>query len=260
MNGAITYPLSLLLGLYVACCLFLYVAQRGFIYFPTAEVSNPLAQDLRITSGEETLQVWQLNSGTEQAIIYFGGNAEDVAGNSREFSATFTASTIYLVNYRGYGASTGSPSETGLFGDAEAVYDFVEQRHHRVHAIGRSLGSGVAVHLASVRPVDKLVLVTPYDSIKNIAQSSMPIFPVSLLLKDRYESWRLAGELKNHTLALLAEHDKIIPMANSKVLIASFQPSLIVTKVIPGVDHNSISVMPSYWQAIHEFLKEMGSE
>ena len=254
MNGGITFSLVLALILYGACCLFLYAAQRSFIYFPTAESSNPQAQDLRIPSGDEILQVWQLNPGAQRGIIYFGGNAEDVAGNTALFADVFGDQAVYLVNYRGYGGSSGSPTEAGLFADAEAVYDFVKHLHSSIHVIGRSLGSGVAMHLASVRDVDKLVLVTPYDSIASIAGNSMPLFPVSLLIKDRYDSWRLAGKLHNQTLALLAEYDEVIPRASSEKLIAAFQPQLISTLVIPRANHNSIGMMAGYRAALDSFL------
>jgi fermentation-respiration switch protein FrsA (DUF1100 family) len=255
LNSGITFSLVLALVLYGACCLFLYVAQRSFIYFPTAESSNPVAQDLRIASGDEILQVWQLNPGAEQGIIYFGGNAEDVAGNTPLFADVFKGQAVYLVNYRGYGGSSGSPTEAGLFADAEAVYDYVKHLHSSIHVIGRSLGSGVAVHLATVRDVDKLVLVTPYDSIASIAENSMPLFPVSLLIKDRYDSWRLAGKLRNQTLALLAEYDEVIPRASSEKLIAAFQPRLLSTLVIPRANHNSIGMMAGYRAALDNFLR-----
>jgi len=254
MNSGLTLPLVLALVFYAACCLFLYVAQRSFIYFPTAESPNPLAQELRIASGDETLQVWQLNPGAERGIIYFGGNAEDVADNTPLFADLFPGQTVYLVNYRGYGGSSGSPSEAGLFADAEAVYDAVRPRHAGVHVIGRSLGSGVAVYLASVRDVDKLVLVTPYDSIASIAQHSMPIFPVALLIKDRYDSRRLAPGLTNQTLMLLAEQDQVIPRASSEKLMEAFQPALITRVVIGGANHNSIGMMASYRAALASFL------
>jgi pimeloyl-ACP methyl ester carboxylesterase len=255
LNSSITFSLVLALVLYGACCLFLYLAQRSFIYFPTAESSNPQAQDLRITSGDETLQLWQLNPGAKQGIIYFGGNAEDVAGNTPLFAQVFAHQTVYLVNYRGYGGSSGSPSEAGLFADAEAVYDFVKLLHSRIHVIGRSLGSGVAVHLATVRDVDKLVLVTPYDSIASIASNSMPLFPVSLLIRDRYDSRRLAGALQNQTLALLAENDEVIPRASSERLIAAFQSQLISKLVIHQANHNSIGMMAGYRAALDSFLR-----
>ncbi len=254
MNSGIASTLLLALLAYAGFCLFLYSAQRSFIYFPTAEVSNPAARDLRIDSGAETIQVWQLNPDREQAILYFGGNAEDVANNTPDFLQLFDDYTVYLVNYRGYGASTGAPSEAGLFADAEAIHDFIATEHARVHVMGRSLGSGIAVHLASVREVGKLILVTPYDSIANIAAKSMPIFPVKLMLKDRYESWRLAGKLDNPTLALLAQYDNVIPRARSEALIAAFAPGQLRVVVVPRADHNSIGMIPAYRASLADFM------
>jgi pimeloyl-ACP methyl ester carboxylesterase len=259
MNSTIGSTLVLALLLYGAGCLFLYLTQRNFIYYPTPESHNPAAIDLRIPSGEETLQVWQLNPGREQAILYFGGNAEDVAGNTPAFAGTFPDFTVYLVNYRGYGASSGAPTESGLFADAEAVHDQIAKNHRSVHLIGRSLGSGVAVHLASVREVGRLALITPYDSIANVASSAMPIFPVKWLLKDRFDSARLAGKLVNPTLALLAENDRVIPRARSEQLVAAFQPRIVTAVTIPHADHNTIGMLASYWESLKRFMEDGNS-
>ncbi|MEP5763614.1 MAG: alpha/beta hydrolase [Halieaceae bacterium] len=254
MNSTINSILLVVLVLYGAACVFLFVMQRGFIYYPTPESSNPEARDLRINSAGETLQLWQLNPGQEQAIIYFGGNAEDVAGNIPMFAAIFPDFTFYLVNYRGYGASSGSPSEAGLFADAEAIYDQLAADHGRIDLIGRSLGSGVAVHLAAAREVGRLALVTPYDSIANVASKAMPLFPVKWLLQDRFESWRIAPGLTTPTLALLAEQDNVIPRASSESLVAAFKPEFIQFEIIPEADHNSIGMMVIYWDSLREFF------
>jgi pimeloyl-ACP methyl ester carboxylesterase len=255
MNSTIASTAVLVLVVYSAACLFLYLTQRYFIYYPTPESDNSYAIDLRISSGDETLQVWQLHPGHEQAILYFGGNAEDVAGNAPAFAQAFPDFTVYLVNYRGYGASSGSPTEAGLFADAESLHDRVANHHRIVHLVGRSLGSGVAVHLAAAREVGRLVLITPYDSIANVASAAMPIFPVKWLLKDRFDSARLAGKLTNPTLALLAEHDRVIPRTSSERLVAAFQPRIVTAVIIPHADHNSIGMMPGYWDRQKRFLE-----
>jgi len=254
MNSSFGYTLLTVLVVYSALCLFLFLAQRSFIYFPTPASGNSLAEELRIASAGESLQVWRLNPGASEAIIYFGGNAEDVAANSPDFLQLFPDHTVYLVNYRGYGGSSGSPSETALFADALAVYDAVADDHSVVHSLGRSLGSGVAVYLASSRELGKLALVTPYDSIVEVAAGAMPLFPVRWLLRDRFDSQQRVGGLDNPVLVLVAEQDRVIPPLRARALADAFKPGLVQSRIIEGADHNSIGLFPAYQQALMGFF------
>ena len=180
---------------YLGFGLYLYLAQRSFMYFPVPERD---ASDVRaeyLTNAGESLKLWVLGPESDQAVIYFGGNAEDVYLNVAGFRAALPAHTSYLVNYRGYGGSSGAPTEQNLFSDALRIYDVLRDRHQRIAVIGRSLGSGVAAYLASRREVDRLVLITPHDSALALAKSMYPVYPVSLLLKDRYDSVAYAPDI-----------------------------------------------------------------
>jgi pimeloyl-ACP methyl ester carboxylesterase len=255
MNTGLAYVLLVVLFVYSACCLLLFLTQRSFIYYPTPATDNPLARELRVASGGESLQVWQLNAGQAEAILYFGGNAEDVAANSVDFLQLFPGHTVYLVNYRGFGGSSGSPSEGALFADAEAIYDVISAQHQRVHALGRSLGSGVAVYLAGTRELGKLALVTPYDSIAEVAAGAMPLFPVRWLLLDRYDSRQRAGGLNNTVLLLLAERDRVIPRQRSLALMEAFKPGLVEQGIIAGADHNDIGLARDYRHSLERYFR-----
>src|SRR5580692_7402038 len=188
--------LAIAVMLYAGACAYLFFNQRALLYYPTPETTVTGADRVSIQSGGETLRLWHIGwaGSGGNAVIYFGGNAEDVAQNVPLFRTVFPHSDVYLVNYRGYGGSTGMPSEAALFADALAVFDYVQARHSAVSLIGRSLGSGVAVYVAARREIGRLVLVTPYDSIENVARRAYPAFPVSLLLRDKYASAsRIAG-------------------------------------------------------------------
>ena len=100
-----------------------------------------------------TLQVCVRQRSGPDALIYFGGNAEDVSFSLNEFAAAFPQHSIYMLYYRGYGGSTGSPSEAALHADAQALFDQVQKEHPNIVLVGRSLGSGVAVRLAANNPV-----------------------------------------------------------------------------------------------------------
>jgi pimeloyl-ACP methyl ester carboxylesterase len=162
--------------------------------------------------------------------------------------------TVYLVAYRGYGASDGTPSERALFSDALALFDLARKRHVSVAVVGRSLGSGVASYLASMRPVERLGLVTPFDSLEHVAHSHYPIFPTGWMLKDRYDSVRYIARYRGPILVLRAGHDEVVPPADTDLLIAAM-PVKPIVKQFPGADHNSIGDEDGYERALSEFMK-----
>jgi pimeloyl-ACP methyl ester carboxylesterase len=247
--------LTTVILVYLGFCAYLYLAQRSMIYFRTPESRNVAAEDLRLEVDGATVQVWRINADKEHAVIYFGGNAEDVALNIWDFSRLFPDKAVYLVNYRGYGASTGRPSEAAITADARAVYDHASQTHADISVVGRSLGSGVAIALAATRATQKLVLITPWDSMVRVAQSAYPIFPVSLMLKDRYDSLSHAGSISIPTLLLIAGQDEFIPMKSSLNLAAALDPSLTTVTVIDGARHNTIQNFDQYMGALAEFMR-----
>lgn len=237
---------------YAGLCAALYFFQRALIYFP-----QPAAVRTRVVpvaNGVEGLQV--LASVREhvgpQAVVYFGGNAEDVSQSLAPLAAAYPEHAVYLLHYRGYGGSGGTPSEAALTHDALALFDQVQRTHPQVVVIGRSLGSGVAVQLASQRPVAQLVLVTPYDSLQEIAAGQFPVFPVRWLLKDKFESGRHAAQVRAPVLLMAAEHDEVIPRASTDQLLARFASGQAVMHVLPGTAHNTISEHPLYWPLLRD--------
>ena len=115
-----------------------------------------------------------------------------------------------------------------------------------IRVVGRSLGSGVAVRLASQRPAAHLVLITPYNSIQELAQSRFPYIPVQWLLKDKFESWKYVQQIRVPTLLIAAEQDQVIPRASTDALFSHFTQGLASLKVIPAAGHNSLSQRPEY--------------
>ena len=239
---------------YLGFGLYLYAAQRSFMYFPVPENH---ANDINfeyLDSGGESIKTWVLGPLQDSAIIYFGGNAEDVYNNAPDFRSTLPGHRVYLVNYRGFGGSSGSPTQANLFSDALNVYDTLRERHSRISVIGRSLGSGIATYLASVRPVQRLILATPHDSALAIAKNMYPVYPVSILLKDKYESVEYAPLITAPTLIMTAERDHIIPLKHSIRLAQAFAPGLVKQVVIENAGHNGLAGYRQYWDEIRLFL------
>jgi pimeloyl-ACP methyl ester carboxylesterase len=242
------------LGVYAALCVLLFFMQRSQIYFPVPESSPTGAKSFRFSGGGADLKIWVVERPGRQALLYFGGNAEDVAFNLNAFAAAFPEHSLYLVNYRGYGGSGGSPSEFGLVADAIALYDHFRPRYSEISVIGRSLGSGVAVQLASIRDVRRLVLVTPFDSLVNVARAHFPYLPVGLLLRDRYDSASRVSAVKADTLIVIAGSDEIIPRASTEALVRKFPPAQVHAFVLEGARHNEIDLEPQYLERLRAFL------
>jgi pimeloyl-ACP methyl ester carboxylesterase len=240
--------------MYAGICLLAFLTQRAQMYFPVAESAADGARDLRVAFPGAELKVWVVERPGPEALLYFGGNAEDVSANIAPFSAAFPGRSLYLVNYRGYGGSTGSPSEAALVADAIALHDRLLPRHAELCVVGRSLGSGVAMQLAAARPVRCLVLVTPFDSLVNVARHHFRWLPVGLLLRDRYESARRADRVAARTLVVIAGRDEIVPRASSDALVAALPPDRTRVLVIDGAGHNEIDATPRYLAELERFL------
>ncbi len=239
--------------MYIALCGWLYVKQRSLLYFPTPAAADVQAQTFELQSDGLLLKGWVINPGQQRALIYFGGNGEAVEYNVEVFKKTLPNVSVYLLPYRSYSGNPGEVTEANLYSDALKLHDQIKTHHSSINVMGRSLGSGVATYLASQRKIDKLILVTPFDSIVNVAQEKYPIFPVGLLLKDRYESWRRAQVIQSNVLVMIAGMDEIIPRANTENLLRHFKqkPKIIAFE---NAGHNTLSDTSEYDRTVSEFI------
>jgi hypothetical protein len=241
--------LAIVAVLYLAACAAVLLLQRSMIYYPQPALGRA-PERLRLTVEGVPVDVAVQPRPGAGAVVYFGGNAEDVSLSLPQLAAAFPQRAIYALHYRGYGRSAGTPSERALQRDALALYDQVRERHADVIVMGRSIGSGIAVPLATQRPVSRLVLVTPFDSLATLAAPLYPWLPIRWLLLDRYDSARVASLVKAPTLVLAAEHDEIVPRASTVRLVERFAPGVATMVVVPGTGHNSISASPDFDHAL----------
>lgn len=246
--------LSIALLLYAGACVALFAFQRSLIYFPQPRAFGGPADTQILKAAGADLVVSVRPRAGPKALLYFGGNAEDVSASLASFAGALPDYAIYMLHYRGYGGSSGKPSEESLHADALALFDQVRRDHPDIALVGRSLGSGVAVRLAADRPASRLVLVAPYDSIQELAARQFPYFPVRWLLTDKFESWRYAPAIHVPTLLLQAEHDEVIPAASTERLHAAFASGVASRIVIRGAGHNTISDSGQYLDSIRAAL------
>ncbi|MFI4980823.1 MAG: alpha/beta hydrolase [Nevskiales bacterium] len=254
LRKTLLWSAGLLALAYAGAAIFLDLQQRSLLYFPQGTHVAPEQTDYALQRDGVTLRGWVMNPGQARALIYFGGNGDAVQKMREDYARWGAGRTVYLVAYRGYGASDGTPTEAALFGDALAIYDDVRTRQREIAVVGRSLGSGVATYLASQRPVERLALVTPFDSIARIAQGRFPIFPAQLILKDKYESWRYAPQVRCPVLVLEAQNDSVVPAASTARLLEKFTPAPKFLR-IDHVGHGNIIRDPVYAAAITDFLR-----
>lgn len=229
------------------------VARR--LVYPGASTRIPADRtDLELRVDGVTLRGWEVNPGREQALVYYGGNGEGLDWLVPELGARFPDHTSYLLAYRGYGASDGSPGERALTRDALAVHDHAAERHPGpVDVVGRSLGSGVAMQVAVRRPVERLVLVTPFDSLVATAADLFPRLPVRHLIHDRWDSAAVADRLRARVLVVRAGRDDVVRPPRTDRLLEVLPPDTRVLD-LPEAEHASLHEDPAYWPEIVGFL------
>jgi fermentation-respiration switch protein FrsA (DUF1100 family) len=216
---------------YIALVGLLYLAQRNLMYFPDrqrvvpATVGLPQASEETLTTADgEQILVW--HSPPREGgpvVLYFQGNGGGLSLRVPRFAALAREGIgLVALNYRGYGGSSGSPSEEGLIADARAAYDFAAKHYapERIVPWGESLGSGVAVALAAEKPVAKLVLEAPFTSAADVGANAYPFAPVLWLMKDQFRSDERISRVTAPVLILHGERDGVVPIEFGERLYA----------------------------------------
>jgi hypothetical protein len=229
------------------------VARR--LVYPGASTRLPADRTgLELRVDGVALRGWEVNPGRERALVYYGGNGEGLDWLVPELGRRFPGHTSYLVAYRGYGASEGTPGERVLTTDALTVFDHAAARHPgAVDVVGRSLGSGVAMQVAVRRGVERLVLITPFDSLVATAADLFPWLPVRRLLQDRWDSASVAHRLRAPVLVVRAGRDTTVRPARTDRLLEVLPDDTEVLD-LPDAEHASLHEDPAYWPAIVDFL------
>jgi uncharacterized protein len=242
----------------------LYVTQRAIQYFPErfrtvpAAAGLPEAEEIVLdTADGERVIAWHVPPrGDKPVILYFHGNGASLRWRVDRFRAlTADGTGLVALSYRGYGGSSGRPTEAGLIRDASAAYGFTLARYGapRIALWGESLGSGVAITLAAEHPVGHVILESPFTSAADVGATRYWFVPVRLLMKDQFRSDLRIGKVTAPVLVLHGEVDTIVPITLGERLYALINaPKRFVR--FPGVGHNDLGARAV--EAAKEFLSE----
>lgn len=249
---------------YLAAASFVYFQQRNFIYQRSTLQLEPAAVGLTgvevvtvaTADGESLVAWWSPPAPGKPTVLFLHGNAGTVADRWGRF-AFYQANglgTLFL-DYRGYGGSTGHPTEAGLIADALAAYDWLLDKGVRpgeIGVVGESLGSGPAVALATSRPVAAVALEAPFSSMVETASYHYPWLPVSLLLHDRWDSAQRIRALMAPLLVVHGTADRIVPYALG-VRLYEAAPGRKRLITVDGAGHLDIFGKPTWREQVKLF-------
>lgn len=253
-------------GFAVLFLAFVWLFQRSMIYLPTHDL-GPVPAGTRAvrfsTADGLELGGWffPAEEADGRAVLVFNGNA----GN-RGYRVPLAEAlrdrgwSVLLFDYRGYGDSSGSPSEEGLARDADAAVAWLERREdvdvRQIAYFGESLGAGVAASLALRRPPAALVLRSPFTSLADMGREHYPFLPVGLLLRDRFPVVEDVSRYDGPVLVITGERDSIVPPEQSRAVAEAARRSRHV--VVPGSDHNDAALLDGQMliEAVVAFLAE----
>ena len=242
-----------------------YLLQRKLQYFPDADpVPLPRGEEFRglqavelVSEDGNRLLSWYWPGERPLTLVYFGGNGGNRADRldwARDFRRLGYG--LLLVDYRGYGGNPGTPTETGLYRDAQAALDWLFREPDRKLAyFGESLGSGVAVEMATRATPAGLIIQSGFSSAVDVGRSRFPFLPVGVLMKDRYDSLPKIRGLRCPLLAIHGDRDRTVPLSLGRALFeAAREPKEWL--LVPGAAHNDVSRVggQSYWKKIDDFL------
>jgi hypothetical protein len=225
----------------------MYFAQRSLMYFPErgrtapAAAGFPQAQEVWLNPEDgERVIAWHVPPrGDKPVVLYFHGNGGSLRLRVDRFRRLAADGVgLLALSYRGYGGSSGTPTEEGLIADARAAYAYALERYpaERIVLWGESLGSGVAIALGAEKPVARLVLDAPFTSAVDIAAAAYFFLPVRFLMKDQFRSDLRVKAVKAPVLILHGEADRIVPIVYGERLLAMIPGKKRLVR-FPGGEH-----------------------
>lgn len=244
--------------------------EQRLLYFPDREVSSSPAnfgleyEELKLTTSDNiSLHGWFIPGVKDRPVIlFFHGNAGNIVHRLDNISLLNRLGlNVLIFDYRGFGKSTGSPSESGLTRDALAAHAWLTAngwQQEQIIYFGRSLGAGVAINLARQHPPARLILETPFTSVPAMGRQHYPILTTALswMLRDRFDNLDKIGAIEVPLLVFQGDRDTIVPEKMARELFDAASPPKTF-HLIPGADHNNTYERggEAYWQAWRKFTE-----
>ena len=218
--------------------------------------ANAERLSLRTTDGSRLEGIFMGSEQRQAArtlVLGFGGNAWNGQDVAEYLHDLFPEQDVVAFHYRGYRPSTGSPSARALIADAPLVYDAAVKRSlpERVIVIGFRIGTGVAAQLVQQRKVAGLILVTPFDSLKAVAQSMIPWFPIGSFFTHQIDAVEALERTQVPVAIIAAERDEIVPRERTEALRRKI-PNLVFDRTIRRAGHNGIYARSDFHDAMHQ--------
>jgi fermentation-respiration switch protein FrsA (DUF1100 family) len=224
--------ITLALLVYASMCAYLYFNQRNIIYHPQTRIKEPATYELKDvktitlrTSDNIIVEAWYKRPKKDQLVmVYLHGNTGNISDRSAKLKIFLKKDIgMIAVSYPGYGHSEGKPSEEGLYNAARAsikyLIDNEDVKLENIYIYGESLGTGVAVQMATEFKVRALVLEAAYTSMIDLAAKKYPYMPVKLLLKDKFESIKKIGNVHMPLLMFHGYKDDVVPIEEAQELL-----------------------------------------
>lgn len=259
------YQLLWIVGIYLLVAAAAFVFQRKLLYFPNPERVTPAQAglggieeiSLKTPDGETLLAWFAPPRGDRPTLLYFHGNGGNLASRAnRARQITSAGYGLYMLSYRGYGGSTGSPSEEAFMADAGLAYEDLTKRGAppgKIVIYGESLGTGVATQLAARREARLLILESPFTSAVDVGARAYWFLPVRLLMADRFDSLAVIKDIDMPLLVLHGEADRIVPVEfGQRLFDAAGEPKMIWR--VPGAGHEELYAHGA-WEWIDERIE-----
>lgn len=244
------YIAKMIAVFYLFLVVFIFIFQRKMQYFPYGKIDDGFYKQCcskEILTTQDSLKIlsyYKKPEAGKKIILYFHGNAGNLSSRSHRIEAFVKQGFgAFIVAYRGYPGSQGKPSQQGLMLDAKAALAFLLDQGYDYKDIilfGESLGSGVAMQMASQNDYAAMILDSPFSSVTSVAKSVYWYLPVGLLLKDRFESIKLAPNISTPTLIVHGDDDQVVPIAEGKKLFQAIRSEKEFVTVA-GAGHVSVS-------------------
>jgi fermentation-respiration switch protein FrsA (DUF1100 family) len=247
---------------------------RHFIFFPDRDLVGTPAdlglayEDVHFTASDGVdLNGWFVPGESAITLLWLHGNAGNISHRLENLRMIrhWLRVSVFIFDYRGYGASAGSPSEAGTYRDAEAAMEYLRTQQdvdpeENLVVFGRSLGAAVAVDLASRHRVRAVILESPFTSVRSMAQQIYPYLPIGMLIRmvaARYDSLSKIKAVDSPVMVLHGDRDDTVPMENGLELFdAANEPKRFYA--IEGAGHNDTYLVGGapYFEALGSFIKD----